>query len=290
MKKLPVMIFKMKVNEIKLNEIKQTYNVRQKEVHREDAENLMQSIRNNGLLQPIGVKQETDNSYIIIWGNRRLEACKKLGWKEIPAVIFSDKDDDMTEEDFVIINAVENQHQKPNSLLELGRAVAILRDRGLNHEEIAIRLSIPKSRILTALNEAQRLPEEWIPKVKVTTNPHNKGGNIPYSTASAVAGLRGLDKEEKGKLLEHIKKENLGATDARLIASLVRSGKTLTEAKKAQKDFKSVSMKFYVNKEKYEKIIKCWNFTEFVIDCLNQQEKGLAFRTADGRHELEMSK
>jgi ParB family transcriptional regulator, chromosome partitioning protein len=110
----------MLIRDIPISEINRKENIRQ--IVKDDSiSSLMQTIKDNGLLQPIGVKETKQRDYLIVWGNRRLEACTKLGWKTIPAVIFSDADEEMTEEQFFVINAIENLQQRPNTLFELGR-------------------------------------------------------------------------------------------------------------------------------------------------------------------------
>lgn len=53
-----------------------------------DVEQLTHSIRKDGLLQPIiVVKSATAGDYELLAGHLRLEACKKLGWKAIPAMV-----------------------------------------------------------------------------------------------------------------------------------------------------------------------------------------------------------
>jgi len=47
---------------------------------------LAESIRANGLLQPIMVKP-TGDGYELVFGLHRLEACRRLGWKKIPALV-----------------------------------------------------------------------------------------------------------------------------------------------------------------------------------------------------------
>jgi ParB family chromosome partitioning protein len=48
-----------------------------------DIEALAANIREMGLLQPIGI----DEFFNLIYGQRRLEACETLGWKQIPCVV-----------------------------------------------------------------------------------------------------------------------------------------------------------------------------------------------------------
>lgn len=53
----------------------------------EDMVKLMESIRNNGVLNPIIVRRKEDERYEIISGHRRKYACKKLGMNLIPMIV-----------------------------------------------------------------------------------------------------------------------------------------------------------------------------------------------------------
>jgi ParB family chromosome partitioning protein len=52
-----------------------------------EMENLMASIQKRGLLQPIVVSQEPDGRFTILAGEQRLLACRRLGWKMVPAIV-----------------------------------------------------------------------------------------------------------------------------------------------------------------------------------------------------------
>lgn len=52
-----------------------------------EIERLAENIRRYGLLQPLVVTPATDGRYTILVGHLRLKACKRLGWKTVPAVI-----------------------------------------------------------------------------------------------------------------------------------------------------------------------------------------------------------
>ena len=69
----------MKIQEIPIKEIKILDNIRQI-IKEQEMPYLMQSIKENGLLQPIGVKADKVG-YTLIWGFRRLMAYKKLAQK-----------------------------------------------------------------------------------------------------------------------------------------------------------------------------------------------------------------
>ena len=105
---------------------------------------LMTSMKQQGLLQPVGVMKER-GSYTYLWGHRRIKAAEKLGWKSIDAHVTLSKD--VTEEDAIIINAVENLQRKDVSPFELGRIVSQLSKKGLSLSEIGARMGVPKSRL-----------------------------------------------------------------------------------------------------------------------------------------------
>ncbi len=56
---------------------------------------LAESIKNNGLLHPVVVNEDStgDKKYVLVAGERRIRACIFNGWTEIPATLFSDMDD-----------------------------------------------------------------------------------------------------------------------------------------------------------------------------------------------------
>jgi len=68
---------------------------------------LADSIREQGLLSPVTVQRLAGGGYSLIAGQRRLLACKQLGWKSIPAIIRDVKDDT----DATVISLVENVHR-----------------------------------------------------------------------------------------------------------------------------------------------------------------------------------
>jgi len=72
-----------------------------------EIENLAASIKEHGLIQPITVRDISDNIdkniYMIVAGERRYRACKLLGWTEIPAIVR-----DLTDEEASAIMLTEN--------------------------------------------------------------------------------------------------------------------------------------------------------------------------------------
>lgn len=79
---------------------------------------LMRSILEKGLLQPIIVRMINNNiNYEIVAGNRRYSACKKLGWKKIPCQIV-----DITDMEAFEISIVENVQRKTLNPIDEAKA------------------------------------------------------------------------------------------------------------------------------------------------------------------------
>lgn len=80
---------------------------------------LARSIAQNGLLVPVSLRADEDG-YILIAGERRLRACKSLGWTEIPAVLLEKE-----EEEAAVLTLIENLHRENLNCFE--EALGILR-------------------------------------------------------------------------------------------------------------------------------------------------------------------
>src|SRR4051812_32538236 len=78
-------------------------NIRQQIVDEADAQ-LTESIRQHGILQPLGVRPEGDRGKLA-WGHRRFRCGMAAGLTEFPTVILSK---DMTEGDFLTLQMIEN--------------------------------------------------------------------------------------------------------------------------------------------------------------------------------------
>jgi len=72
-----------------------------------DLTELAESIRKVGLLQPIIVRTNKSNGFEVVAGNRRLNACRKLGWKKI-ACHLVELDDRQAFEASIIENVQRN--------------------------------------------------------------------------------------------------------------------------------------------------------------------------------------
>lgn len=86
---------------------------------------LAKSIEKQGLLSPITVFRKPDGRYSLIAGQRRLLACKQLGWPTISAIVR----ESMTDADATAISLVENVHRADMNPRDKAVAFKALLDR-----------------------------------------------------------------------------------------------------------------------------------------------------------------
>lgn len=121
----------------------------------DELQSLAQSIRENGLLQPVTVRKE-GGAYYLIAGERRLRACKIAGLKEIPAIIA-----DCQAEDSAVLALLENVQRKDLQMFEQANAIVnLLREWEITQEEAAKRLGISQSYLANKIRLLKLSPEE----------------------------------------------------------------------------------------------------------------------------------
>lgn len=93
-------------------------------------DNLADSIRKRGVLQPVIVRREEGGNYTLIAGERRLRASQRAGVEHIPAI--------MSEDDLLEVALEENVQREDLSPLEEAEALSLLAsDRELSHGDLA---------------------------------------------------------------------------------------------------------------------------------------------------------
>jgi len=133
---------------LKLTQIEPNRNQPRKVFEGEALEELADSIRKYGVIQPLVVRKK-ENHYEIIAGERRWRAAKIAGLKEIPVIIKEYTDDQIME-----ISLIENiQREDLNPIEEAAAYQTLIQEFHLTQEEVASRIS--KSR--TFITNAMRL-------------------------------------------------------------------------------------------------------------------------------------
>ena len=121
----------------------------------EGLEELAQSIRRTGILQPILVTRSGDR-YRILAGERRARAARAAGLKEVPVVVR----EGLADRDHILIALIENVQRRDLTALEEAEAYRHLReDFGLTQEEIAERVGKDRATVANSLR-LLKLPAE----------------------------------------------------------------------------------------------------------------------------------
>jgi len=120
---------------------------------RAQLEDLAQSIREYGVMQPVTVRFINGTSYELVAGERRLRASRLAGLEEIPAVVVN-----ISDQDSAILALIENlQRQSLNYIEEAEGFANLMTDYGFTQEQLAQKLGKNQSTIANKLR-ILRLP------------------------------------------------------------------------------------------------------------------------------------
>lgn len=106
-----------------LTQIKRNPRQPRREFAAAELDELADSIRENGLLQPILVRPRPGGSYELVAGERRFRAMQKLGWTDVPALIR-----DVDDRELLVLALVENLQREALSPLEEAEGYRVLTD------------------------------------------------------------------------------------------------------------------------------------------------------------------
>lgn len=194
---------------------------------KEDLEELSESIKKNGLLQPILVR-DMGGTYQIIAGERRWQACKLIGMKKVPVRI-KEADDDET----IILALIENIQRSDLNPIEEAYGYRRMMERGkMTQSEVAQAVSKGRTTITNALRLLE-LPEDaqqLLYEEKITAGH-----------ARAILSIPSV--EGRKKLTEKLVEEKLSVRDAERIAKQLsgKKEKKPTESTQAPKSYKTVA-------------------------------------------------
>ncbi|MDD3223110.1 MAG: nucleoid occlusion protein [Clostridium sp.] len=94
---------------------------------------LAQSIKNYGIIQPLSVRKKDENIYELVAGERRLRAAKIAGLKSVPAIII-----DITDDDSATIALLENLQREDLNFVEEAEAYYdLIKEHGYTQEGLA---------------------------------------------------------------------------------------------------------------------------------------------------------
>ncbi|MDO4470996.1 MAG: ParB/RepB/Spo0J family partition protein [Bacillota bacterium] len=205
---------------LKISMIEPNQEQPRKEFNQEQLEELAESIRNYGVLQPIMVQKKGD-LYEIIAGERRWRAAKMAGLKEVPVIIR-----DFDRQKKMEISLIENvQRSDLNPIEEAMAYRQLIEEFGLKQEEIAERVSKNRATIANSLRLLKLDPRvQELLTQGVISNGH----------ARALLAIEDL--EQQYGAAELIVKNGLSVREVeKLVKSLLKPAKE-KEPKKEERD------------------------------------------------------
>jgi len=174
---------------------------------------LMASIKEKGILEPIIVRQK-DERHEIIAGERRYIASKKLGLKEIPCIEMNVSDNEAME-----IALIENIQRKNLNAFEEADGLKTLAEMyGYSHDQIAQKVGKARSTVTEIVN-ISKIPEEI----------RNLCREYKIESRSTILEIsKQKNKDDMYRLLYQIKKRDLKREDTRDLSKIIK-GKQIKE-------------------------------------------------------------
>ena len=169
-------------------------NPKQPRKHFDSAElaSLGESIRRNGILQPLSVRaQDADGSYELIAGERRLRAAAESGFDRVPCIVIN-----ADSAQAAVYSVIENLQRRDLNFFEEALAIESLGEKfGLDRAQISEKLGKAPSTVSNKLR-LLRLPEEVREKIiaaELTERPY-------YGVNSFIMSHEGF----REKVIKHI--------------------------------------------------------------------------------------
>ena len=177
---------------IRISDIQKNPYQPRKEFSKEKIQELAQSIKENGLIQPIIVRQSPVIGYEILAGERRYRASIEAGLSEVPVIIKK-----LSDQDMMVHSIIENLQREDLNPIEEAKAYQSLIDKGYTHADIAEKMG--KSRpYITNLVRLLTLPDFILKEVET--------GKLSQAHARLLIQL---PLKEQKNLLNRIQKEDL---------------------------------------------------------------------------------
>ena len=201
-------------------------NPQQPRVEIGDLSELSNSIKQNGILEPLLVKPIGDGTWMIIAGERRWRAANLAGLREVPCIEF-----DIDEKSIAEIALIENLQRKDLNVWEEADGLAALGSRyGYTHEEIAKKIGKSRTTVTESFAIAG-LPDAIREKCR-------QADINAKSTLLEIA--RQFDEKAMHSFLDNIKTQDLNRQQIRQKIGTVKKSKEniLDESKKTS--FKNI--------------------------------------------------
>ncbi|MBI5014745.1 MAG: ParB/RepB/Spo0J family partition protein [Deltaproteobacteria bacterium] len=169
----------------------------------ETLEELAQSIREKGLIQPVVLRKRDTEGYELIAGERRWRAAQRAGLREIPAIVR-----EASEEEVLELALIENLQREDLNPADEARGYRLLLDRtDLSQEELAQRIGKSRAAVANALR-LLTLPPAALDALR--------SGSLTAGHARAVLAVEG--EKERLEVLDEVLRRGLSVRQAEALA------------------------------------------------------------------------
>ena len=203
---------------VKMSQVEPNREQPRKDFNEEGLEELAESIRQFGVIQPLLV-QKRDDYLEIIAGERRWRAARLAGLKEIPVII-----KDYSEQEIVEVSLIENIQREDLNPIEEARAYQrLLQEFDLKQEDVAQRVSKNRTTITNSLR---------LLKLNTKVQDMLAEGTISSGHARALLGIE--DPDAQLEIANRVVEEKLSVRDIERLMRTLASGRP--QKKEKEKD------------------------------------------------------
>jgi ParB family chromosome partitioning protein len=149
-----VIVHEVPVSDIDVSESNTRKNLEDGQ-HDSSIDDLARSISQQGLLSPITIAPKPDGKYEVIAGQRRLLACRQLGWDTVPTLIR----EGLSVVDATALSLVENVHRADMNPRDKAKAFKALFDRYGSIQQVSRETGVGVQTIKKYLNLVDLAPE-----------------------------------------------------------------------------------------------------------------------------------
>lgn len=204
-----------------INKIEPNKNQPRKNFNSETLEILAESIRDNGIIQPILVRKVEEGKYQIVAGERRYKAAKMAGLGEVPVVVKEIEDYKVTE-----LALIENlQREDLNPIEEAASFLMLIEKYDLTQDEVSKRVGRSRSAITNSIR-LLNLPREVIKEIEM--------GRLSSGQARALLSIK--DEEELKDMAKKVIERGMSVREIERWVSLKKEVKNSKKAKKEEQE------------------------------------------------------
>ncbi|RKY39623.1 MAG: hypothetical protein DRP75_01550 [Candidatus Omnitrophota bacterium] len=209
------------IHHLEIEQIKVSRYQPREDFNPERLRELVDSIREQGVIEPIIVVKKEDG-YHLICGERRLRACKTLGWKTIPAIVKKD----VSDKEILQISLIENLQREDLNVIEQAKGLKrLIEEFNLSHQEVGRLIGKDRSSV-THLLRVLNLPGEIQEELKKA--------RISFGHAKVLLEIE--DKDSQKDICQRVIRYNLSVRETERLVKKALRFRPSTRVKKKKEE------------------------------------------------------